>query len=525
MSEFSNITFTLPELNKMTRVTVNSGEAYTPYALVGPASKSTLTNKTIIDSSNNISANNLTVNGVSSKIIGSVTPTNGQVLTAVTGGYQFTTVSGVGTGTNVRYVSKSGSVSGDGSINSPFLTVVAAINSFSLTPTISKTIVIGPGNYSENVIITPNTTLIGVGRRTIITGTIDYDGVTDPTGYYSFRNIYLSQMLVNSSAFPSATVSYEYINVMADTINNWAVAGSEGITFNAWGCNIGQLSVLAETATIVGTIITGAVQLNIGILVSIQNCSVYNTITATSSSVSRAEMRLVSSMIEALIVQQFITVYTDGVSIPNNATYGADVLVSTINDHGILQVNRNNLLFGSMTANTIDDNTNCTVLGMGSVLASGSINRTTVGYGATTDADNQISFSDTATNLRAAGLTGHSAATNITYDTVTKRINYATSSRAYKTNIENLPIDESMHLVRGIRPVKYNWKSDGTLSHGIIAEELNELVDTIDGAECLVAKDENGKVLTVNYTLMIPHLINCIKNLEKRIIDLENNNE
>jgi hypothetical protein len=87
------------------------------------------------------------------------------------------------------------------------------------------------------------------------------------------------------------------------------------------------------------------------------------------------------------------------------------------------------------------------------------------------------------------------------------------SAKRFKENI-NSDLDSS--IVEKLNPVSFDWKMSKEKDYGFIAEEVNEL------DESLVAKDQNGEIIGVKYTKLIPFLVKKIQEQEERIIALEN---
>ena len=98
---------------------------------------------------------------------------------------------------------------------------------------------------------------------------------------------------------------------------------------------------------------------------------------------------------------------------------------------------------------------------------------------------------------------------------------YENSDKSLKTNIFPITTSDNIPLLK-----QFNWKEDGTLSYGLIAQELEDM-----GYPELV--DNKNSVKTVNYSaalsLIVGKLHNKINELElsnlhlqKRIEELEN---
>ena len=88
-----------------------------------------------------------------------------------------------------------------------------------------------------------------------------------------------------------------------------------------------------------------------------------------------------------------------------------------------------------------------------------------------------------------------------------------TSALRFKENIQE-DIDSS--IIDKLRPVSYDWKENNKKDYGFIAEEVDEL------NPLLTTKNEDGEMLGIKYTKLIPFLVKKIQEQEKRIIELEN---
>jgi hypothetical protein len=84
------------------------------------------------------------------------------------------------------------------------------------------------------------------------------------------------------------------------------------------------------------------------------------------------------------------------------------------------------------------------------------------------------------------------------------------SDSRLKTNIE--PINNSLELVSQLNGYHYQWKDEGRsqeLQTGVLAQEVEAQMPE------LVSTDDKG-VKSVNYSGLVPYLIESIKTLEKQ---------
>lgn len=103
----------------------------------------------------------------------------------------------------------------------------------------------------------------------------------------------------------------------------------------------------------------------------------------------------------------------------------------------------------------------------------------------------------------------------VTFSTVTATSLTETSALRFKENIQE-DIDSS--IIDKLRPVSYDWKENKEKDYGFIAEEVNELDST------LTTENEDGEMLGIKYTKLIPFLVKKIQEQEERIKQLENGN-
>ena len=72
-----------------------------------------------------------------------------------------------------------------------------------------------------------------------------------------------------------------------------------------------------------------------------------------------------------------------------------------------------------------------------------------------------------------------------------------------------------MNILNDIRGVSFNWNSDDRKSVGVIAQEVEKVLPELIGST-----EDNMK--TVNYNGLIGVLIEAVKELSKRVEELEN---
>jgi hypothetical protein len=91
-----------------------------------------------------------------------------------------------------------------------------------------------------------------------------------------------------------------------------------------------------------------------------------------------------------------------------------------------------------------------------------------------------------------------------------------------KDNIFTLN-DNTLELVRKIRPVSYTWKNkdNNKKDFGVIAQEIEQLLPEIVKEKELLGQKEGEKFKTVSYEKLIPFLIKAIQELSDEVDKLK----
>ncbi len=98
-------------------------------------------------------------------------------------------------------------------------------------------------------------------------------------------------------------------------------------------------------------------------------------------------------------------------------------------------------------------------------------------------------------------------------DTVARRLQNTEGS---KHNI--LPLENSLSRLLGLRGVSFDWKSStsqGFKETGILPEDLDNIFPEVTGSRT------GGRRSETDHKMLFPHLIEAIRELEKRISMLE----
>ena len=86
-----------------------------------------------------------------------------------------------------------------------------------------------------------------------------------------------------------------------------------------------------------------------------------------------------------------------------------------------------------------------------------------------------------------------------------------------------MPISNSLSAIKNIQGVSYDWKyKSGRRQLGVIAQQVEALIPEVVSEHKLpLSGAPDGIYKTVNYSLIVPHLIESIKELNARIKSLE----
>jgi len=87
------------------------------------------------------------------------------------------------------------------------------------------------------------------------------------------------------------------------------------------------------------------------------------------------------------------------------------------------------------------------------------------------------------------------------------------SSRRYKENIQ--PIQDALSTVQQLNGVKFDWKTTGKASIGLIAEDVYEIIPEAVGVD-----KETGEPESIQYALLVPYLVESVKEQQKEIENL-----
>ncbi len=100
---------------------------------------------------------------------------------------------------------------------------------------------------------------------------------------------------------------------------------------------------------------------------------------------------------------------------------------------------------------------------------------------------------------------------------------WVASDRRLKSNIADIDIDESRHIILSLRPVDYTLKriKDGKRHRGFIAQEVEEIVPADSGIVGTKGDEELGERHLLSYIEIIADLVKVVQDQEARIAALE----
>lgn len=205
--------------------------------------------------------------------------------------------------------------------------------------------------------------------------------------------------------------------------------------------------------------------------------------------------------------------HTNGVQVSSNTVHSTGLTINNINATGVST-------FAGIT--TVTGQTLFTKqLNVSGVITASSF----VGDGSGLTGAGATVANDTATNstfyplftsITSGTVTGTKiSTTKLTFNpstgTLTATDLNSSSDSTLKENIET--VEGALDKVNSLHGVKFNWKEDGRVSYGVIAQELEQVLPELVS---------NNDPKTVNYNGIIAVLIEAVKELTQRVEELEN---
>jgi hypothetical protein len=96
------------------------------------------------------------------------------------------------------------------------------------------------------------------------------------------------------------------------------------------------------------------------------------------------------------------------------------------------------------------------------------------------------------------------------------QVSFCSSSLRYKNNVENLQL--GLETVARLRPVTFNWKTDGASDLGFVAEEVNQV------SPLLTTLNQDGQIEGVKYDRISAVLVKAVQEQQQQIAELKTQN-
>lgn len=96
------------------------------------------------------------------------------------------------------------------------------------------------------------------------------------------------------------------------------------------------------------------------------------------------------------------------------------------------------------------------------------------------------------------------------------------SDERAKENIEDIDADEATSFLLGARPVTFQYKRDGKISAGFIAQEVDATMDELEIYFPIVGTDARTGLYKVDYKVYIPLLVKAYQKLYAEIEEIKN---
>jgi len=133
-----------------------------------------------------------------------------------------------------------------------------------------------------------------------------------------------------------------------------------------------------------------------------------------------------------------------------------------------------------------------------------------------------------STFVNAISISGTTGAVTMGVSPLTVVSTPYTSDIRLKENIQDINIDDCLHIFNNLKIKTFDWKRDGKPSLGVIAQEVEALLPTNNKFDIIheseyqpTTDDEPMVVKTVDYTKLNTLLYVVVKEQQKRIDALE----
>jgi hypothetical protein len=452
---------------------------------------------------------------------------NDNGVTNATSGFTFNKTSNTVTvGANVDAVSFNGNV---------YSTTVSATGTvtggnIATGGTVSATSTVTGGNIATSGTISANGSITG---GNIV---IDGDDITDTNGRVNFNtagadvdfavngdtvaNIFYIDAVTGTASFGSATqttnsvVAFNASNSILMPVGNTAQRPATGVTGQfRFNTTVNSLEIYDNSAwTSVGqpdfTLITDQ-QFN--------GTGSQTVFTLTGNATTAGTIVSINGVqqipVTAYAVSGVTLTFTEAPEVGD--LIDVRVLVTTTTVYGISNSD------GTAQVNVVDGSPIVAVTGdlsvSGSILG-GNINSTAITFGSSnmsvvSSGGNIVgNVAGTTVQTISAGLVSIIGNLSVTGDVIAQNVN-SLSDATLKTNVT--PIDNAEQVIDALVGVGYDWTNGSGHAYGLIAQDVEQVVPEA------VKTDENG-IKSLNYSMLIPFLIETVKKQGEEIAKLKN---
>lgn len=496
-----NATFVFPDDGTYCRNYMGPGYPDKTFVLVGKDTPMSLTNKNMSDSSNTYKDTNLIIGGVDMPV-GNI-PSDGTYLGVDENGtLRFMDPSQVNVW-GMRFVNSNyvGSVH-NGLPDTPFLTVSDALASL---PSVGGIINIIEGNYTENITMKTNVSIIVSNGDTVITG----DMVVENAGSsFRLKDINLTgNLTITSNAalgvvLENITANNVYISVNVPDVN----------TDNSYVCIVrnskfASLNVSTQTILLDKSYISGQA--------NIYASEIELYMTAVESGLITHKYGSASSTVKLQWSKILTLDCNDAILTRDLMSYSASTLnnvTENIATQGALGMYKNNVRVGNMAS--LEGSRN-TIIGSVPNTPITAIGQTIIGHHASRPTgNNTLYISPDVETIIAPGLQGMSSGVPMIYNTETGEMNYQHEGPMLMKGINDISVGDSLQVLDELRPRSFTWNENNTNDVGLLADEVPE--------EFAAYAPDGVTKVSVKYLSLIPHLLKTLKYMRAEIIDLKN---
>lgn len=480
-----------------------SGTATTSYGIVGLTNSTGTTNYGVHGIANGAGTTNYGIYGTAS---GATTNYagyfNGNV-TIAAGALEVTTISSSGSIVNINdNLNITGNISSGGNLSIPSASNLEVTNLAS-----SGAIV----NINDNLSITGNISSSGSlsVQGPLTKGTAQIIDIRNESVYAG-----------ESAGLANTGTTFRNVGVGYGTLQ-YHTTGPDNVAIGAYALNsnttsTGNVAVGSFAADGITTLSNNNVAIGISTLSSITTNASYNT------ALGRSSMENITSGNENVAIG-YNTMNSNNSAGSQNVAVGTAAL-NNINGGGT------NVILGHGAGGNIDIESSNVLLGAYSNTTGNVYNGVAIGFEATVAQNDAIILGSTTNGNVRVGIGTNAPAEklhvvgNATISGVMTAVTVTeTSDERLKENIEPLNINKVLEALDAINTYQYTWKADSAstakrIQYGVIAQEVERILPNI------VHTDAKG-FKSVNYTALIPFLLEAIKSQQQKIEELQKSND